>query len=84
MSGHKPLSALNSRENFYVKAFYYALGHNDLVDAINNPAFTASMKVDAIEFADLYYNQFQNAEHVINVQDCLNMYLSGKRVFERD
>jgi len=83
VSGHKPFSALNTRENYYVKAFYYALGHNDLVDAINNQAFTATMKVDAIEFADLYYNQFQHAKHVINIQDCLKMYLGGKRVFER-
>ncbi len=82
MSGHTPFVALNSRESYYVKALYYAFGYNDLVDML--PGVPAQMKVDAIEFARLYSEQFKNAEHVINIQDCFKMYLSGKRVFKRE
>lgn len=79
----KPFSALNDRANFYVKALYYAYGHNDLVAAIGNPSFTATMKVDCVAFADAYQKHAEN-EHVINIQDCFKMYLEGKRVFKRD
>lgn len=78
----KPFSALNDRANYYVKALYYAFGFNDLVDML--PGVPAQMKVDAIEFAKLYSEQFADAEYVINIQDCFKMYLEGKRVFERD
>lgn len=78
----KPFSALNDRANYCVKALYYAFGFNDLVDML--PGVPAQMKVDAIEFAKLYSEQFADAEYVINIQDCFKMYLEGKRVFERD
>lgn len=77
------VEVLNSRDNYRVKALYYAYGHNDLVAAIGNPSFTATMKVDPTDFANLYHNQFAEAEHVIAVQDCFKMYLEGKRVFKR-
>ena len=81
MSG-KPIEALNSRANFVVKATYYAYGYNDLVDML--PGLPSQMKVDAMEFGKLYSEQFADAEHVINIQDCFKMYLSGKRVFKRE
>lgn len=84
MSGHKPFAALNSRDSYYVKALYYAFGWNRLVDAIKNPAFSATMKVDAIEFASLYRDQFVDADHVISIDDSFQMFLAGKKVFKRD
>lgn len=83
MSGHKPFAELNDRANFYVKALYYAYGHNDLVAAINNPAFTATMKVDPVQFADAY-REHAKQESIINIQDCFKMFLAGKRVFKRE
>lgn len=77
----KPIEALNTRDNYYVKAVYYAFGWNDLVDVL--PGVPAQMKVDAIEFGQLYRDQFGEAESVIALQDCFKMYLEGKRVFER-
>lgn len=77
----KPFAALNSRDNYLIKALYYAYGYNDLVDML--PGLPAQMKVDAIEFATLYSDQFKEAESVIAIQDCFKMYLEGKRVFER-
>jgi hypothetical protein len=82
MSGHTPFAALNSRENYYVKALYYVFGYNDLVDML--PGVPAQMKADAIEFAQLYSEQFAEAESVINIQDCFKMFLAGKKVFKRE
>lgn len=79
---NKSIRELNSRHNYRVKAFYYACGHNDLVDML--PGVPEQMKVNAMEFANLYERQFVGAEHVINIQDCFKMYLSGKRVFKRE
>lgn len=78
----KPFSALNTRDNYYVKAVYYAFGWNDLVDML--PGVPAQMKVDAIEFATLYRDQFGESEYVIALQDCFKMYLAGKKKFERE
>lgn len=75
-------ATLNSRDNYQVKALYYAFGWNDLVDML--PGVPAQMKVSPIDFAELYNQQFSGAEHVINVQDCFKMYLSGKTVFKRE
>lgn len=82
MSGHKPFAALNTRDNYYVKAVYYAFGHNDLVDML--PGVPAQMKVDAIEFGQLYRDQFGEAESVISVQDSFKMFLAGKKEFKRE
>lgn len=79
---NKPFAALNSRDNYYVKALYYALGWNDLVDSL--PGVSGGMKVDAIEFATLYRDQFGEAESVIAIQDCFRMHLAGAREFKRD
>jgi hypothetical protein len=78
----KPFAVLNDRANYYVKALYYALGYNDLVDML--PGLPNQMKVDPIEFATLYRDQFAESEYVINIQDCFKMYLSGKQVFVRE
>lgn len=82
MSGHTPFAELNDRRNYYTKALYYAYGHNDLVDML--PGVPDQMKVLAPEFAALYSEQFKDADHVINIQDCFKMYLAGKRVFKRE
>lgn len=81
MSGHTPVAALNDRANYQVKALYYAFGFNGLIDAL--PGLPNEMKVNAVEFARLYSEQFTDAEHVINIADCLKMYVEGKRVFSR-
>lgn len=76
------VAALNDRANYRLKALYYAYGHNDLVAAIGNPSFTASMKVDCSAFADAY-ERHAESEHVIAIQDCFKMFLDGKREFKR-
>lgn len=78
----KPFAALNSRDNYYVKALYYAFGWNDLVDTL--PGLPSELKADPIEFAKLYRDQFGESEYVIALQDCFKMYQEGKRVFKRD
>lgn len=82
MSGHTPFAALNSRNNYYMKALYFAFGHNHLVDML--PGVPHQMRVDAIEFAKLYSEQFKDAAHVIAIEDCFKMYLAGKQVFTRE
>lgn len=78
----KPFAALNSRDNYYVKALYYAFGYNDLVDML--PGLPEQMKVDAIEFASLYRDQFGESEYVIALQDSFKMFLAGKKEFKRE
>lgn len=84
MSGHKAFAMLNAinEQSYYVKALYYAYGQNDLIRAINNPAFSASMMVDASKFAEAYANHAAS-DHVINVADCLNMFRAGQTEFKR-
>lgn len=84
MSGYKAFAMLNAinEQSYYVKALYYAYGQNDLIRAINNPAFSASMMVDASKFAEAYANH-SASDHVINVADCLNMFRAGQTEFKR-
>lgn len=86
MSPYKSFEMLNAinEQSYYVKALYYAYGQNDLIRAINNPAFSASMMVDASKFAECYANHIATGNgHIINVADCLNMFRAGQTEFKR-
>jgi len=68
----------------YVKALYYAYGHNDAVGKMSDNLLQNFLKVDPTAFADAYVRHIDPNGSLISVQDCFAMFLIGQTEFKRD
>jgi hypothetical protein len=80
---NKPFASVRSPGDGYVKALYYAYGHNDAVGKMSDDILQTFLKVDAIAFADAYVRYLGVDGSKISIQDCFAMFLIGKTEFGR-